>query len=1152
MNSRIAQPKRGLCLRPNGVPFALVFALLLSSASPLFPQAVWSGGQAARLVIGQPHFTRQSPAPSREIIGSAQGVAVAGDRLVIVDSNKVGAVPNSNRVLIYNGLSDFIPELEEELAQDGICPVCVGVPDVVLGQPDFDSFDPSRAGLNKPLAAASDGVRLAVADTDNNRVLIWNTIPFANGTSPDVVVGQPDLETGLPATSRTGMRGPQGVWIDNNRLFVADTQNGRVLIYNSIPTSNGAQADIVLGQPDFDTRPEPDLTQTNVPPSATAMLDPTSVSVSNGRLFVTDLAFNRVMIYFTVPQQNNFPADVAVGQPDLESATINNAEEVCEALPDDGNEDTEEPRYPVRCAATLAFPRAAISDGTRLYVADGGNDRVLIFEEIPMSSGASAGHVLGQPDFETLMESDGAASLRAPSSLAHDGTNLYVADPFSRRILVFTPAEDMIVKDGLRNAASVAIRANAFITFQGNVNAGDRIPFSVNDREYEFVGEDGQTAENIRDYFLEQINNDPEAPVFAQPFLTDGTYAEAKIKFSGATRAGDVISLQVENEIYDVTVAPEDSVMDMVDIFSFFINNRPDPLVFGDRDVADVDTLILRAREIGPAGDGIFFSITGPPDSPLQIEASGDTTAGAATSYALRLFAKEAGPAGNDIAIDQMVPANIGLDRSGGFLTGGHDARQLPAGTLASIYGTDLADTVASAQLVDGRLPTELDGVRVYVNGKLVPLYFVSPEQINFQVPFEVAGTSLSAYVWRRTEQGIRVSVARAADVPRFAPGLFAFPGEEPRRAVAVHAGGAAQGTVAIAAVDENEETVDAGVVATVRVMQRDYLYTTQEGDTPESVRDRLVEIINAGDGDPDVVASPGREGFFSARATITLEGEINAGDSVEVTIRDRVYRQVVLESDSLVAVRNKLVETINTAQGTGLGDSEVTARRLDSFASSPILQVVARVLGVEGNEIPFAVTVNEGAQITATSDDAGEGFLTGGQTPPVVTLTARDTGRQGNAITYSAETSNQAVMTVVARGAFLCCGNEPFALISDENPAIPGEMIVVFATGLGLTAPLPQAEGLDSGQIVPTEPLFQVPFVADDFVASQAGGRTASLLFSGLMPGTVGVYQINLRLNPGMRDDPAMFLWIAQGPFISNIGAIPVKNLRPTNEITF
>jgi len=133
--------------------------------------------------------------------------------------------------------------------------VCVGQATVVLGQPDFttatENLAAAQNNLRLPTAVASDGVHVVVADTNHNRVLIWNRIPTTNNAPADVVVGQADF-TGstLPAggaPTAKSMRGPQGVWIQNGKLYVADTQNNRVLIYNQIPTSNGAAADVVLG-----------------------------------------------------------------------------------------------------------------------------------------------------------------------------------------------------------------------------------------------------------------------------------------------------------------------------------------------------------------------------------------------------------------------------------------------------------------------------------------------------------------------------------------------------------------------------------------------------------------------------------------------------------------------------------------------------------------------------------------------------------------------------------------------------------------------------------------------------------------------------------------------------------------------------------------
>ena len=94
--------------------------------------------------------------------------------------------------------------------------------------------------------------RLFVSDGNNNRIMIWNKIPKSNGANAQVVVvGQPDFTSSAPATSKTGLDEPEGLWSDGTRLVVADFFNNRVLIWNSIPTTNGVAADVVVGQPDF-------------------------------------------------------------------------------------------------------------------------------------------------------------------------------------------------------------------------------------------------------------------------------------------------------------------------------------------------------------------------------------------------------------------------------------------------------------------------------------------------------------------------------------------------------------------------------------------------------------------------------------------------------------------------------------------------------------------------------------------------------------------------------------------------------------------------------------------------------------------------------------------------------------------------------------
>ena len=95
------------------------------------------------------------------------------------------------------------------------------------------------------------------------------------------VVGQTSFTTNVfPGDTPTAasLRGPNGVWIQNGQLFVADTQNDRVLIYNSIPTSNGAAADIVLGQPNMTTYVQVNIADQTTSAASNNLLTPVSVT----------------------------------------------------------------------------------------------------------------------------------------------------------------------------------------------------------------------------------------------------------------------------------------------------------------------------------------------------------------------------------------------------------------------------------------------------------------------------------------------------------------------------------------------------------------------------------------------------------------------------------------------------------------------------------------------------------------------------------------------------------------------------------------------------------------------------------------------------------------------------------------------------------
>jgi uncharacterized protein (TIGR03437 family) len=503
---------------------------LLCTAALFAQPFTFQTGQAARLVVGQPSgFTNQDTNSSDTTLGAASGVAVAGNTLFVADSNRIGATPSNNRVLLFTNLASQLPAPTAQLPYNAKCPVCVGQANVVIGQPDFvtttQNDTPTQSSVRNPQGVASDGVHLVVADTDDNRVLIWNQIPTSNDQNADVVLGEPNFTTSALSgntPSASSMRGPEGVWLQDGKLFVADTQNNRVLIFNHIPTANGTAADVVLGAPNFTTFVNPDISQQENGATASSMLSPVSVTSDGIRLFVTDLGFNRVLIFNSIPTANGAPADVVLGQPDMVSSVANNAYTGTAATSSTDTTDKQtpvlctvsngidlanNPTYPTYCNATLNFPRYALAIGSQLAVADGGNDRILVWQQIPVKDGTSANEIIGQIGGDINQASDAVDSMRTPTAMAWDGANLYVSDTYNRRVLVYTVGESTVGYQGVRNAASLDITAYGSYTVGGSIQAGDLITLTINTLNYNYTVVSTDTVESIVNSLVALINN---------------------------------------------------------------------------------------------------------------------------------------------------------------------------------------------------------------------------------------------------------------------------------------------------------------------------------------------------------------------------------------------------------------------------------------------------------------------------------------------------------------------------------------------------------------------------------------------------------------------------------------------------------------------
>src|ERR1700689_4211969 len=119
----------------------LKYCAVLSLCAGVGLSADYITGQAARLVIGQTTFTSQNFGVANTVFGSASGLAFANNTLFIADDNRLGLLPNNNRVLMIgnvNGPGGAFPQPLAAIPNfSGRCPVCVGQATMILGQPQF-------------------------------------------------------------------------------------------------------------------------------------------------------------------------------------------------------------------------------------------------------------------------------------------------------------------------------------------------------------------------------------------------------------------------------------------------------------------------------------------------------------------------------------------------------------------------------------------------------------------------------------------------------------------------------------------------------------------------------------------------------------------------------------------------------------------------------------------------------------------------------------------------------------------------------------------------------------------------------------------------------------------------------------------------------
>ncbi len=363
-----------------------------------YPYLSLTNGEAATVVMGQTSFTATpTGAATQQYLDAPAGApALVDGKLYMPDTG-------NHRVVGYGS----VPTTSGTLF------------DILLGQTMWTANTAeliSPRSLVSPAGVSASGGDLIVADTGNNRVLIYTGAPTLTHSPAAVAVGQSGLYSpGDTSCAANRLQAPRAAIVVKGKLIVADTGHNRVLIWNSVPADSSTPANLTLGQTNLTSC----LANAGTTRSAKTLTSPGDVWSDGTRLVVADTGNHRVLIWTSFPTSNGQAANVVLGQATMAAAT------------------------PAGGASGLSSPSSVTSNGNQLFVADAANNRVLVWNGFPTGTHEPADGVLGQADL-THTASNRATGTDADTLAGPRGVQVYdgmllVADTNNARELIYKP-----------------------------------------------------------------------------------------------------------------------------------------------------------------------------------------------------------------------------------------------------------------------------------------------------------------------------------------------------------------------------------------------------------------------------------------------------------------------------------------------------------------------------------------------------------------------------------------------------------------------------------------------------------------------------------------------------------------------------------------
>lgn len=320
---------------------------------------------------------------------------------------------------------------------------------LVIGQTDFlgsgVNFGGTMQGISFPDGVVAGNNKLFVSDRANHRVLRYALPLTGNYPTPEIVFGQSTSTGNTPNNGGTvnsiGFDTPIGLAYNagTDELWVVDHNNNRVLRFA------GAAAVAANGPTANLVLGQANFTANGLSISINGLNRPHSIAldIPNNKVYVADLLSHRVLRYDATMLSNGMNAECVFGQPDYISGGSGLG------------------------VNSFNAPSSITVDASgNLYVSDNGNNRIVRFNTAHTATvPTSVNGVLGQASFLTNGAGLSANQLNGPGGLSMNGTNLYVCDEQNRRILRFANAD--VVVTGMPNANLVLGQQNFVLNTPG-------------------------------------------------------------------------------------------------------------------------------------------------------------------------------------------------------------------------------------------------------------------------------------------------------------------------------------------------------------------------------------------------------------------------------------------------------------------------------------------------------------------------------------------------------------------------------------------------------------------------------------------------------------------------------------------------------------